>query len=608
MILAAGMGKRLGKFTQNQAKCMVKVGGITLIERSIDAIKKAGIKKLILVVGYEADKLKKFIEKNVTDIDVEFVENQDYASTNNIYSLYLARSYLSKDDTILMESDLIYESKIIQDMVSCEDKNLVAVAKYKHWMDGTVTLLNAKKEIIDFIEKKDFRYNDVDTYYKTVNIYKFSKDFSANQYIPFLNAYIKAYGKNKYYELVLKAIAHLSSANLKAFNVDDTAWYEIDDAQDLNIANTLFAKGEEKLRSYERHFGGYWRFTDLKDFCYLVNPYYPPKKMVDHLQYFFDTLLRNYPSGMKNLVLAAGKMFHVDESFILVGNGAAELINVLGRVIKGNVALSLPSFNEYVRCFKECEIKAIFSNEDDYRLNKDRIIEMSKSCDAVFIINPDNPSGSFIPKNEIIEILNACKENNTICVVDESFIDFAEQDIRYTLVKNKILKDYPNLIVIKSISKSYGVPGLRLGILATSNTELLKTLHDFLPVWNINSFAEYFMQINGSYEKEYIESCNNIARQRKIMIEHLQKISYLKVYESQANYIMCKVTSGITSIKLASKLLKEYNILIKDLSKKKGFFKKNYIRLAVKDESQNILLYNALLKIEKEIKNLDITP
>jgi histidinol-phosphate/aromatic aminotransferase/cobyric acid decarboxylase-like protein len=145
-------------------------------------------------------------------------------------------------------------------------------------------------------------------------------------------------------------------------------------------------------------------------------------------------------------------------------------------------------------------------------------------------------------------------------------------------------------------------------VLATSDAQLLKTLYSYLPVWNINSFAEYFMQINGSYEKEYIESCNNIARQRKIMIEHLQKISYLKVYESQANYIMCKVTSGITSIKLASKLLKEYNILIKDLSKKKGFFKKNYIRLAVKDESQNILLYNALLKIEKEIKNLDITP
>lgn len=607
MILAAGMGKRLGKFTQNQAKCMVKVGSVTLLERNVDAIKKAGIKRLIIVVGYEAEKLIKFIEKNITDIDVKFVHNQDYASTNNIYSLYLARNLLAKDDTILLESDLIYEPQIVSNMVKCPDKNLVAVAKYKHWMDGTVTLLNENNEIVDFIEKKDFRYNDVSTYYKTVNIYKFSKEFSSNQYIPFLNAYIKAYGKNKYYELVLKAIAHLSSANLKAYNVEDTAWYEIDDAQDLNIANTLFAKGEEKLRSYERHFGGYWRFTDLKDFCYLVNPYYPPQKMVDHLQYFFDTLLRSYPSGMNNIKLAAGKMFHVDENFILVGNGAAELINVLGRVIKGTVALSFPAFNEYVRCFKDCDIKAIFAKDDDFTLNKNRFIEMSKSCDAIFIINPDNPSGSFLLKSEIIEILNACRENNTICVIDESFIDFAERDIRFTLLKNSILKEYPNLIVIKSISKSYGVPGLRLGILATANTELLKTLHSYLPVWNINSFAEYFMQINGSYEKEYFESCNSITAQRDILIEKLGTISYLKVYKSQANYLMCEVKSGITSINLASKLLKEYNILIKDLSKKKGIFKKNYIRLAVKDEYENDILYNALLNIEKEIIDVQIS-
>lgn len=109
------------------------------------------------------------------------------------------------------------------------------------------------------------------------------------------------------------------------------------------------------------------------------------------------------------------------------------------------------------------------------------------------------------------------------------------------------------------------------------------------------------MQINGSYEKEYVESCNSIAEQRIMLSEKLKTISFLRVYKSQANYIMCEVKSGITSVKLASKLLKEYNILIKDLSKKKGIFKKDYIRLAVKDEYENDLLYNALLSIEKEI-------
>ena len=179
-----------------------------------------------------------------------------------------------------------------------------------------------------------------------------------------------------------KAIAHLSCANLKAYDIGDAAWYEIDDAQDLNIANTLFADDGDKLYAYERHFGGYWRFTGLNDFCYLVNPGFPPKKMLDHLKYFFDTLLRDYPSGMNNQILAAARMLKVDESFLLVGNGAAELINILGQAIEGKAALSIPAFNEYIRCFKKCEIIPIYAEQFNFRLNK-QFIELSSNCDTI---------------------------------------------------------------------------------------------------------------------------------------------------------------------------------------------------------------------------------
>lgn len=601
-MLAAGMGKRLGKYTDNQTKCMVKVGGVTLLERTVDAIKEAGIKRFVIVVGYESEKLINFVKTHITGIDIEFVHNKDYALTNNVYSLYLAKDHLSQDDTILLESDIVYEKRLIREMVECPDENLVAVAKYEHWMDGTVTLLNENNEITEFIEKKDFRFNEVNGYYKTVNIYKFSKCFSINQYVPFLSAYIQAYGKNQYYELVLKALAHLSSANLKAYKIGDAAWYEIDDAQDLNIANTLFAKEEDKLLTYERHFGGYWRFTDLKDFCYLVNPYYPPQKMVDHLKYFLDVLLRGYPSGMNNQRLAAGKMFHIDENFFLVGNGAAELINTLGRVIEGRVAISLPAFNEYLRCFPNCEFQYIHAHEDDFALNKHLLIEMSKSCEALFIINPDNPSGSFLLEKDLLDILDSCKANQTICVVDESFIDFAECDKRYTLLKDETLKKYPGLIVVKSISKSYGVPGLRLGIMASSNIEILEKLRKLLPIWNINSFAEYFLQIYGYYEQQYIESCNMIAKQRAKLSEKLQSISFLKVYDSQANYLMCEVKAPLTSIELANRLLKDHNLLIKNLSEKDGFNGRDYIRVAVKNEHENELLFNSFFAIDKELK------
>lgn len=599
MMLAAGMGRRLGKYTGNQTKCMLRVGDKTLLERAVEAIKEAGIKRFIIVAGYESAKLVDYVKENITGLDIEFVFNKDYAKTNNIYSLYLARDYLAQDDTILLESDLIFEERIIREMVESPHKNLVAVAKYEHWMDGTVTLVNKNNEITEFIEKKDFKFIDVDNYYKTVNIYKFSREFSVKQYIPFLKAYIQAYGKNQYYEMVLKTLAHLPLANLTAFDIGDAAWYEIDDAQDLNIANTLFAPDGDKLFAYEHHFGGYWRFPGLKDFCYLVNPYFPPQKMLDHLKYFFDTLLRDYPSGMDNQILAAARMFNIDENYILVGNGAAELINVLGRVIEGKVGISIPVFNEYLRCFPNCEFSSINTQEDDFSLNKKQLIELSKSCDALFIINPDNPSGSFLHQKDIMEILDACKQNNTVCVVDESFIDFADRDKRYTLLTYDILENYPELIVIKSISKSYGVPGLRLGVMASSDNDMLRKLRSLLPIWNINSFAEYFLQIFGYYENGYKKSCDLIALRRKELMEKLRDISYLKVYDSQANYLLCEVRATFTSKELANYLLKKYKLLIKNLSGKAGFSGKNYIRIAVKDEIENDLLYKALLDIDK---------
>lgn len=598
LMLAAGMGRRLGKYTDDQAKCMVKVGGKTLLEHAVEALKQAEISRFIMVVGHEAERLMEFVRNNIKEMEIEFVINSDYATTNNIYSLYLAREHLTTDDTILLESDLIFESGIISHIVNMPDENVVAVSQYEHWMDGTVTILDTDNRIVEFVEKKDFSYTNAGKYFKTVNIYKFSKEFSINQYIPFLEAYLRAYGTNQYYESVLKALAHLAYANLKAYIADKRLWYEIDDSQDLDIANTLFARWQDKLLAYERHFGGYWRFTKLKDFCYLVNPYFPPQKMLDQMKYFFDSLLTQYPSGMNTQKLLAEKMFNLDEELVLVGNGAAELISILGRLLKGKVALPIPAFNEYIRCFRNCELVFIKAIEDDFSLNKEKLINAAKDCNAIAIINPDNPSGSFLTYDDLIEILDCCKMNNTTVIVDESFIDFAQCNIRYTLLKENILSKYPGLIVVKSISKSYGVPGLRLGVMASSDLNLMRLARESLPIWNINSFAEYFLQIFTLYADQYVVACDKIAEQRARLQDKLRGISYLKTYDSQANYIMCEVICKYKSKELATRLLSENNLLLKDLSEKKGFSGRQFIRIAVKNEEENKCLYEALKKLE----------
>ncbi len=594
LMLAAGMGRRMGKYTENCTKCMITIADKTLLERVVDSLVEAGIDKLVMVIGYEAERLKEYIKECQFPIEIEYVENTIYAETNNIYSLFLAKDYLMRDDTILLESDLIYESCIVKKVVESKEPNLVVVAKYEQWMDGTVVLLDARKRILDFVDKSQFRYEDIGKYYKTVNIYKFSKEFAEKQYIPFLEAYLKAYGTNQYYEQVLKILSHISGSQLKAHILEDENWYEVDDAQDLDIAGTIFAN-EDILKKYEFHFGGYWRFPKVKDYCYLVNPYYPPQKMIDQMKYFYADLLTQYPSGMDIQKLNAGSMLDIDDDYLLVGNGAAELIEVLGRkMLTGRLSVGIPTFNEYIRCFEKCEIRLIDNSKNGYQYNVAQILDEIENTDNLLIINPDNPSGSYILYDELIEILDKCEQYNVTCVVDESFIDFAEADIRYTLIKDELLEKYPHLIVIKSISKSYGVPGIRLGVIASSNKKLLKQMRSKMAIWNINSFAEYYLQIQRLYKRTYLLSCDKIAQQRKYLLSELQKIEYLSVYPSQANYILCKVEGGYTSEELAKELLRKYSILIKDLSSKKGFYKQSFIRIAVKDEADNKYIIKAL--------------
>ena len=595
-MLAAGMGKRLAKYTQNNTKCMVEVAGKKLIDRTIEALKIAGINRFVIVIGYKGENLKKYIlENHKGEMDFVFIENKDYATTNNIYSFYLARKELVKDDTILLESDVIFEQDLIKKMVEYKHENIAAVAKYESWMDGTCVEADDEHNITSFIEKKDMDNAKLDRYYKTVNIYKFSVSFTRDIYLPFLEAYMKAYGMNSYYETTLKVLCMLKDFPVKAFYMREIDWYEIDDAQDLSIANALFTKGIEKYNVITSAFGGFWRYTKVRDFCYLVNPYFPQQKLVEKMQNEFPILLTQYPSGENVQNMNAERLFGVDDKHILVGNGAAELINALGHIAKGTIAVNLPAFNEYVRCFKNCIIREIDNSKIDYKMDLETIKNAIKECDYTAVINPDNPSGFMLDKDEVIALAKVAKEANHKLIIDESFVDFADGKRRFTLLDDNFINENSNVIVIKSISKSYGVPGLRLGLLATSDTALIKALRDDMQIWNINSFAEYYLQIYQLFAKDYAQACDAIVNERNRVINELRTLKSIRVFDSEANYILVDLKEN-NSLELAAKLLDEKNILIKDLSTKNYFHGKNYVRLAIRNEKDN----NALIEAMKE--------
>ena len=597
LMLAAGMGKRLAKYTKNNTKCMVEVAGSKLIDHAIEALKVAGIKRFIVVLGYKGENLKKYIlSKYENELELVFIENKQYDTTNNIFSFYLAKDELEKDDTILLESDLIFDKNLIKEMCEAKEKNVVAVAKYESWMDGTCVTLNEDGNIKKFVEKQYMKTENLANYYKTVNVYKFDKEFVTKTYIPFLEAYMKIQGLNSYYETSLKYICQLPGMEFKAFLMGDRPWYEIDDAQDLDIANVLFSHGVDKFNLIEKKYGGYWRYPRHIDFCYLVNPYFPPKQMVEKMQVELPILLTQYPSGQKVQNMNAERLFGVDENHIMVGNGAAELINALGHILKGkSIAVNVPVFNEYIRCFKECKINEIDNSKNDYALSVETIKKAIKENDYTVVVNPDNPSGYMLNKKEVLDLISFAKKENKGLIIDESFADFAKKELRFTLFDNDLISDNPNLIVVKSISKSFGVPGIRLGLLASSSEKLLLELRQEMQVWNINSFAEYYLQIYQLFAKDYQAACDQIVIEREHLIEGLRANKGLKVYPSEANYVMVDLGKH-NSLELTVKLLDEYNLIIKNLSTKNKFEGKNFIRLAVRDRKDNDFLLEVLRK------------
>jgi choline kinase len=466
IILAAGMGRRLGEYTRDNTKCMVPVNGIRLIDRLLGQLAQQQLRRVVIVVGYKGQELKDYIGSRYDDrLRIEYVENPVYDRTNNIYSLALAKQQLQEDDTLLLESDLIFSDRLIPMIVGHPYPNLALVAKYEPWMDGTMVRIDDEQNIVNFISKDAFNYAEASDYYKTVNIYKFSQAFACQKYLPFLEAYTKAVGLNEYYENVLRILSLLNTHDLKALPIGGEKWYEIDDKQDLDIAEALFADEKDVLRKYYGRYGGFWRFPQMLDYCYLVNPYFPSQRMRDEMRAQFDTLLTEYPSGMKVNTLLASKCFGVSESYVVPGNGAAELIKVLmegvattGPTAPGaapaKVGVVRPTFEEYPNRYDADRLVTFVPQNADYRYTADDLMDYfdGKGISQLLLINPDNPSGNFIARTDVLRLADWCGQRGIRLLVDESFVDFSDDYATNSLLDDHTLEAYPHMAGRKSIS------------------------------------------------------------------------------------------------------------------------------------------------------------
>jgi histidinol-phosphate/aromatic aminotransferase/cobyric acid decarboxylase-like protein/choline kinase len=588
IILCAGYGNRMSPLTKTTHKTLLKIGEETIIDRILNSLINNDILNVVIVTGYLEEQLKRHINDNFSNLAVQYIHNPRYRETNNIFSLALAFENISIDDDILLiESDIIYNDAVLQRAINAKYENVALVSPYKIGMDGTVVQLSSNKILNIFPPHlHDENFNLFDKF-KTLNIYKFSKDFCQKEFRKLLIHYARSIDDNSYYELVLGIIIYMQRQYIYAEVIDNNDWFEVDDPNDLE--NALFQfKQEERITILNKNSGGYWHF-DMVDFCYIRNMYFPSHAVLAELKNHVPKLLQNYGSAQGNLNQKLSYVVQYNSQHLIALNGASQIYPILRNLLGNKKGLIPdPTFGEYHKLFNDFQTYNTTRNS-----GKEEIQSKISESEVIVIVNPNNPTGSILGSSFIWELVN--NYTDKLFVIDESFIEFSEEisiiDFLEHMPKN-------NVLVLRSMSKSYGLPGIRLGFSYTTNSELNEYILQEVPIWNMNSMAEYFLEIILKNKRSLLQSFEQTKADRILFAQRLEEIPFIeKVYDSHANFILFKISNENADMgQLDQLMLKEFNIFIKNVSAK---FKNNnyYYRVAVRFPKENELLINALSSI-----------
>lgn len=592
IILAAGMGKRLKDLTQNNTKCMVSVNGITLIDRMLHQIEKQNLSRIIIVVGYEGQKLIEYIDTLNISTPILYIENPIYNKTNNIYSLSLAKEYLLQEDTLLFESDLIFEDAVLDTLLTDPRDSLVLVDKYESWMDGTCVKLSKNDTIEAFVPGKKFKFNDIHDYYKTVNIYKFSKHFSETHYVPFLDAYTKALGLNEYYEQVLRIITMLDEPIIKAKKLSGELWYEIDDIQDLDIASSMFTVDEsKKLFMMQQRNGGYWRYPKLIDCTNSSNCFFPPQKLLNELKANAEKLITQPPSNVHIHTLLASKNYNIPQENILVGSTTNEILDLLKKCISGELGIVQTPFDDCLQKNKAAISSVYTTPLENLAPSATEIIDYfnDKKIKGLLLSNPCITVS--YTKDSLDSLITWTQKKNCILIIDESFMDFADNDTS-SLFNRDFLVAHPHVFVLKNISVNRGITGLQLCILASGNVKMIQKIKPFLT--GINSVAEFYLQIEEKYNSFFSSSLTQMKQEHTRFVSLLKAIPHITIVASETSYVVIKLDKKMTSKHLAEKLLTVYNILVTQITLSSALETQQFLVTAIKSTEENNYFIRAL--------------
>jgi histidinol-phosphate/aromatic aminotransferase/cobyric acid decarboxylase-like protein/choline kinase len=587
LILAAGFGNRMQPLTNNKHKTLMKVDGECIIDRIISGLADNNVNDVVVVTGYRHDELVQHLQNSFPATSFQFVHNTRYRETNNIYSMALAFEEMElNDDLLLIESDLIFTPEVISTIIHSEFDNVALVSPYVTGLDGTVVQI-AENRITAIYppHTQDEKFELFDKY-KTLNIYKFTRDFCVNEFKKLLIYYAKVIDDNCYYELILGILIYMQRQDIYCEIIPNDLWAEVDDPNDLTGAEFLFNK-PARLSILEDAFGGYWNF-DITDFCFIRNMYFPTSSMISEIKNNLPFLIHNYGSKQKVLNLKLSYVLQCSNDYLLLLNGASQLYPVLEKLFANSkVLIPEPTFGEYSRVFSG---SSIYQDSGEDFL--DNLQNQLQEADVAVVVNPNNPTGTTVPTDKLYEL--AAGHPGKTFIIDESFLDFSGQASIIQLLEDKPLE---NVMVLVSMSKSYGVPGIRLGYVYTRSKPLLDTLLASIPIWNANSLAEFYLEILLKNKSAFRQSLEQSIYDREAFARDLESIPGVHcVFPSGANFLMVQFDPHALHSDIVNMMIENDAIYIKEVSAKVVGAEGRYFRFAVRLPHENRLLVDALRK------------
>lgn len=339
---------------------------------------------------------------------------------------------------------------------------------------------------------------------------------------------------------------------------------------------------------------GYEKAKEIIDFCFIANPYYPTPEMLRDLQQNLPNLIKSYPSSnaaasQKNLA----EVLHVNPENLLIGNGATELIVLINTMLIDRIAIPIPTFGEYIEKLKDQRDAELFALDPErgYRLDLGEYLDWAqrRAMRALLVINPGNPTGQFIPLDEMVDFVQRAKDMELV-IVDESFIDFAGDPVPSLL---SVARQFSNLLIVRSMSKHCGVPGLRLGYCYSENLYVLNRLRRFIPTWNLNTLAQYFLSQLPATDGEYHKARKRLIEDVAWLQEALASVPGIEAYPTGANFVLFKLGNRWTAAELQARLLEDHLMYVRDCSNKVGM-DVYHVRVASQGRAKDARLVEAL--------------